>query len=133
MKEATNDCVNKIKIQPSTDTTQLEADVSKGLESSQVVTRLSDDTGSSSETTVSNWHEVLVFTTVENRTKDLPVISIEYIRYYGRFVAHEKVIFYSCKPLFDCRFTNIYSHPRLHLHPRSQRAFCRCPSLSVTR
>ena len=61
MKEATNDCVNKIRIQLSADTTQLEADVSKGLEScSQIVTRLSDDTGSSSETTVSNSHEVFI-------------------------------------------------------------------------
>ena len=55
MKEATNDCVNKIRQQLNADTAQLESDVAKGLDScSLIVTRLVDDTGSSSETTVSS-------------------------------------------------------------------------------
>ena len=53
MKEATNDCVNKIRQQLNADTSQLESDVTKGLDScALIVTRLGDDNGSSSETTV---------------------------------------------------------------------------------
>ena len=53
MKEATNDCVNKIRQQLNADTSQLESDVTKGLDScALIVTRLGDDNGSSSETAV---------------------------------------------------------------------------------